>query len=470
MAQAAQSAETRKERTFTHMNNNLGVYIHIPFCEHKCDYCNYIVCEDKDDLMPAYQSAVIKHMGMYSKYLHGYDIDTVHFSGGTPSYYGVIRLIELLGELKKSAQLAADAEVTVEVNPGDLSLDDLKALRRAGFNRLSIGAVSTDDYILKSIGRTHSYANVEETVKLARQAGFDNLSIALLYGLPSQDMDTWSTSINKVLALEPEHITCSAFKLEEGTPLYKSKDTLICPDDAACRAMYLYAVKRNEQCGYKQYALSDFAKRGYEARHTLKYLLSDEYIVFGGAGGSSYINQIRFSYYESVVEYIDRVCAGKEIIEQFEKISCWESAVEYLLLRLRTVCGISERYGELFGVNTGHMYKKFCEFESNGWMLKVNGRWRFTPSGFSYFFFLLQELIVADTIDNPEEHKALNELLNRRDTGDNSSCCENSESDVIDAIFSRDRCCTPDEINYSLISEMQSAEENDMQNDCRIMQ
>ena len=201
------------------MDKKLGVYIHIPFCASKCGYCDCYSLAGCDNMMGKYENAVIEHIQESASQLSHYYIDTVYFGGGTPSYFGASRICHIFDALKRSGQVLKAAEVTVEVNPDSVTRRDLGMLRRAGVNRLSMGAQSANPEILKIIGRRHNWKQVEKAMKAARSAGFDNVSLDLIYGLPSQTKGDWAETLTKALALRPEHLSCYGLKLEEGTPL-----------------------------------------------------------------------------------------------------------------------------------------------------------------------------------------------------------------------------------------------------------
>lgn len=347
--------------------------------------------------MPAYHSALLRHIKEYSPQLDGYLIDTVYFGGGTPSHYGAGRLIGIFNTLKKRGHVLLDAEVTAEINPGSIIKDDLIKLRRAGFNRLSIGVQSTDDKTLKSLGRMHTFDDAEETVKNARLAGFDNISVDIIYGLPSQDKDSWAETVARAAALKAEHISCYGLKIEEGTQLYVFKESPFLPDDDTQADMYLYAVDMLSRFGYKQYEISNFAKRGFESKHNTKYWLGDDYIGFG-SGAHSYIDQCRYSFIEDAEKYIERVNLGQAVVEHSEEMSDFENAGEYLMLRLRTVYGISEEeYYNIYRLKMDNILVLMRKYEANGWMVYKDGRWRFTPKGFMLSNTLIGELLDAQT-------------------------------------------------------------------------
>ena len=379
------------------MDKKIGIYIHIPFCASKCAYCDFYSLAGKDKLMHEYHAAVLRHIKEYAPQLDGYLIDTVYFGGGTPSHYGAGRIISIFNAIKKHGHVLLDAEVTVEVNPGTITLDELYKLSRAGVNRLSIGVQSANDVILKNIGRQHTFETAEDTVKNARTAGFKNISIDLIYGLPSQSKDDWADTLARAAALKAEHVSCYGLKIEEGTPLYIFKDSPFLPDDDTQADMYLYAVETLARFGYKQYEVSNFARRGFESQHNLKYWFGEEYIGIGPSA-HSYIGQCRYSYIADLEKYIERISSGITVIDQSEEMSDFEKAGEYLMLRLRTTRGISEaEYHDIYHLSLDLVLEQIRKFEAHGWMIFKDGRWRFTTQGFLLSNTLIGEILDAQT-------------------------------------------------------------------------
>lgn len=375
-------------------NRRLGVYIHIPFCAGKCAYCDFYSLVGCEDMMPSYQKAVIKHIKESGSQLDGYIIDSVYFGGGTPSYYGADRLIEIFSALKKYGRVLVEGEVTLEANPDSISYKDLVKLRKAGFNRISLGAQCADDGLLKSIGRLHNFAQVEEAVKNARKAGFENVSLDLIYGLPSQTREAWADTLMKAVSLKPDHFSCYGLKIEEGTALYPFKDSPFIPDDDAQADMYLYTVDALERYGYKQYEISNFAKRGFESKHNLKYWLDQEYLGFGAAA-HSFMSGKRFSCISDLRVYSENIMSGQNVIDASEDISDFERAGEYLMLGLRTTRGISEKeYYDIFPCKFDMARELMESYVQNGWMVKNDDRWSFTPQG-----FLLSNILISEILD-----------------------------------------------------------------------
>lgn len=301
------------------MSNNekrLGVYIHIPFCASKCGYCDFCSLPGREKLMPYYQDAVLIQLQETLPRMKDYFIDTVYFGGGTPSYYGYKRIIEILQELKFSNTLLKSSEITMECNPDSVRRKELRALRKEGVNRISIGAQSANDDLLRLIGRRHNWRQVEMAVKRARQAGFRNISLDLMYGLPGQTREDWAETLTRAVALKPAHLSCYGLRLEEGTPMYDEYiDSPILPSDDDQADMYLYAVDFLSRRGYRQYEISNFSRPGYESRHNLKYWQLGDYIGFGAAAASN-LGMLRYTYTRNVREYISGVFGEKTIIEE----------------------------------------------------------------------------------------------------------------------------------------------------------
>ena len=271
-------------------------------------------------------------------------------------------------------------------------------LRKEGVNRLSIGAQSANDDILRLIGRRHNWRQVEMAVKRARKAGFRNVSLDLIYGLPSQTREDWADTLTKALALKPAHISCYGLRLEEGTPMYDEYEgTDILPSDDDQADMYLYAVDFLSRHGFRQYEISNFARPGYESRHNLKYWRLDDYIGFGAAAASN-IGLLRYTYTHNVREYISGVLGDKGIIAEEEELTPFDRASEYLMLGMRTAAGISrEEYRSVYQSSFDKLEEMLEVFQENGWAVCDNGRWHFTPGGFLVSNVLIGVLLESQT-------------------------------------------------------------------------
>ena len=410
------------------MDRMLGVYIHIPFCASKCSYCDFYSLPNQDELMDRYQKALIRHIEESAPQMAPYYIDTVYFGGGTPSFYGARRLCELFETLKTNAKVLKSAEVTVEMNPDSVTKEDLHLLHEAGVNRISLGVQSANDDILRLIGRRHNYRQVIEAVKLIRAEGFDNLSVDLIYGLPTQSRSDWADTLSNALALLPEHLSCYGLKVEEGTPICKYQDSPLLPNDDDQADMYLYMTDVMERYGYQQYEISNFARPGRQSRHNLKYWQLDEYMGFGPAA-HSYVGGVRYSYVRDLKKYLDGVENGGSIVDEYEKIDKAESAAEYIMLGMRTTRGISkDEYFAIYRSGFDKIEYLLSEYENKGWVRQAGDRWRFTSSGFLLSNILIGTLLeaqsqakmnanpwITERLDEPEPRLSMpdNDVLNR---------------------------------------------------------
>jgi len=357
----------------------LGLYLHIPFCAAKCAYCDFYSLPHSEEKMDGYTAALRRHLEEVAPQAARHRVETVYFGGGTPSYLGAARLVKLLKAVKKRYHLAPDAEITLEANPdsaGDWRT--LRALRRAGFNRLSLGVQSSDDAVLRRIGRIHTWEQAKQAAEAARRAGFENLSLDLIYGLPDQTMDIWQQTLRDAVALAPEHVSAYGLKLEPGTPLYQQRESLSLPDDDLQADMYLYAVDFLSENGYGQYEISNFARPGRASRHNLKYWRMEEYAGFGPGAHSDW-GGVRYAYNRDLDGYM----AGELRLSESSEIPPREREQEYIMLSLRTVEGISRREVE-YGYRRpfAPMEALFQTYAAHGLAETTEAGWRLTPRGF----------------------------------------------------------------------------------------
>jgi oxygen-independent coproporphyrinogen-3 oxidase len=334
-------------------------------------------------MMPEYQEALLGHIRESAVSLRNYEVNTIYFGGGTPSFYGADRIVEILDELKLNGNVRLDSEITVECNPDSTSPNALKLLRQEGVNRLSMGVQATDNNLLKLIGRRHNFQQAQKAYLDARRAGFDNISLDLMYGLPSQTKADWADTLAKIVEMHPEHISCYGLKLEPGTPMYKEYyGSSILPDDDEQADMYSYAAEMLERYGYKQYEISNFAAPGYESRHNLKYWNMEDYMSFG-PGAHSCIGNVRYSYVKDLKEYIRCVNKDVSIVDEYEVLDAMEKSVEYIMLGMRTSQGISEYdYHRRCQSDWRPIHQVLLAFQEKGWVAHTEDRWHFTVPGF----------------------------------------------------------------------------------------
>ena len=376
---------------------SLGLYIHVPFCRSKCQYCDfYSEASHNDRLMDDYLRAICTHIREAGPLAPNYRVDTIYFGGGTPSLFGAEGLGTILNTIRKSFDVDGNAEITFEANPDSVDMKLLRRLRAEGFNRVSLGIQSDNDAILRDIGRPHSYRQAVSAVQQIRKAGFKNLSVDLMYGLPGQDLDGWKRTVENVLKLEPEHISCYGLKLEEGTPLYARQDSCDLPDDDLQADMYLAAVEILRQKEYRQYEISNFAKREMASKHNLKYWNGGEYLGFGPDASSDFAGK-RFSMVRDIRAYIKGVTSGGQVLRESQQIHDRDRAGEYLMLRLRTVKGIDRNEYEKRYLLSFEPLEKILELACQHHLAESNGQggYRLTPEGFLVSNSILSDLLLA---------------------------------------------------------------------------
>ena len=370
------------------MSRALGIYIHVPFCKQKCVYCDFYSLPRREEDMDAYAAAL--RAQLFETDFSGFQADTIYFGGGTPSYLGPRRLTALLETVSAACPIASGAEITFEANP-DSAADagDLSALRLAGFNRISLGMQSADDGELRAVGRVHTMAQVRSAVEAVRKAGFDNLSLDLIYGLPDQDLSRWRKNLAAAVELNPEHLSCYGLKAEPGTPLYARRDAL--PGDEAQAEMYLETVDFLEGRGWQQYEISNFAKPGRESRHNLKYWALGEYAGFG-PGAHSDFRGVRYAWARDFEAFL----RGDRILSETQRMTPRDRAAEWLMLSLRLTRGLDP---DIWETRFGRPFAPFLPFlercAAAGYALREGSRWHLTPQG-----FLVSNQIIGELLDN----------------------------------------------------------------------
>lgn len=362
----------------------LGLYVHIPFCNSKCDYCDfYSLPAQTREVKLRYAKALKRHILESAPAAKSYEVDTVYFGGGTPVTLGAKELAGILALIFRKFRVSKNAEITLEANPDSVDLKTLKLLRRAGFNRISFGMQSAQDAELSAVHRPHDFAQTARAVAEARKAKFQNISLDLIYGLPGQTMASWLDTLEKAVALEPQHISGYGLKVEEGTPLCArvARGERLMDEDTQADC-YLAMVDFLGQKGYKQYEISNFARVGFRSRHNMKYWLMKPYLGFGPAAHSDFGGR-RFSYVRDLSRYLSAVEGGGELLDEDSPIDHAERGAEYLMLRLRTTYGIEGwEFRREFCMNFEPLEALLTEFEGQGWTEQKEGRWRFTPEGF----------------------------------------------------------------------------------------
>ncbi len=385
------------------MENSLGLYVHIPFCRSKCDYCDFYSLAGQDDRMDDYQHALLQQILDTAPRTKKQVVNSVYIGGGTPTWYGEKRLLELISTLKKRFSLSKDVEFTLEANPDSVDEKMLRRLRRAGVNRLSMGMQSACDRELAAVRRPHTFKQVEQAVKAARAAKIKNLNLDLIYGLPGQTSESWRASVEAALALEPEHLSCYGLTVEEGTPLARRvAEGEVLPSDDEQAERYLWTVERLAQAGLEQYEVSNFSRTGYQSRHNLKYWMGRPYVGLGAAAHSDF-GGCRYSFVRDLDGYIRGVLGDSKLLDDMDEVPRRERGSEYLMLRLRTTHGVEEwEYRREYYMNFDPLAAKLSEYEQKGWAARTGRRWHFTPDGFLLSNRLIGELLELQEVETLE--------------------------------------------------------------------
>ena len=427
--------------TMINMINNekaprkLGLYIHIPFCRTKCLYCDFCSFVSRDaSEREAYISALLSEIRLRGT--KEYIVDTIYFGGGTPSLLTSDQIGEILGAVRENFVVCEDVEITLECNPSTVertvegacpygdggksigrTVEDacpygeggesigrtdevspsradgyFSQLRRIGVNRLSIGIQSAIDGELKLIGRRHNFEDAKATFYLARESGFDNISIDLMFGIPSQTLDSLRASLDEFTKLGAEHISIYSLQLEEGTPLYRMRDKYDLADDDSVADMYELVVSSMRQAGYSHYEISNFARYGRESRHNSKYWRLDEYLGLGLASHSDFAGKRRENTRD-----MDKYLRG-EYIETCQEISPSEREFEFIMLGLRTSAGISKtEFFTRFGIDFNQKYgEKVKNLEKLGYFLQNDEFLILNERGFEVNNSILAQILYFD--------------------------------------------------------------------------
>ena len=381
----------------------LGIYVHVPFCRSKCQYCDFYSLTTKDDkIIDGYLDAICAHIKEAGSLAPGYKVDTIYFGGGTPSFFGADGMATILTTIRRSFDVDNNAEITFEANPDSVSDKLLHRLRAEGFNRVSLGVQCDNDAILRKIGRTHNFEQAITAVQRIRRAGFRNLSLDLIYGLPDQTLESWKKTLLNVLTLNPEHMSCYGLKVEERTPLYQIKDMCHLADDDTQADMYLAAVEILKSKGFRQYEISNFARKGRISQHNMRYWTGGEYLGFGPDASSDFAGK-RFKVIRDLRGYIDGIQNGGQVLEDVQEIPTRERAGEYLITRLRTTAGIcQEDYEKNFLLPFAPLEKILSTARSRGYAAKTEANhWYLTPQGFLISNSIISDLLLAQDESDP---------------------------------------------------------------------
>lgn len=380
------------------MKNNrripLELYVHIPFCVRKCQYCDFLSGPSDEETKDRYIEALLKEIRAV-EHTENYEIVSVFIGGGTPSALKAEAIASIMRTLQEQFFFCEDAEVTIEANPGTVDLEKLTIYRNVGINRLSLGLQSTDAEELKLLGRIHSYEEFLKSYEWAREAGFSNINIDLMFAIPGQTGEAWRQHLYQVAELNPEHISAYSLIIEEGTPF--AEQNLDLPDEDTEYQMYEDTAEILERYGYRQYEISNYAKQGYMCRHNAGYWQRREYLGFG-LGASSLYGGMRFSNTHQMQEYLKESRNPDQIRKDVTVLSRNERIEEFMFLGLRMTEGISEKkFEENFDVRLMDVYGDILQkYEETGFMEHIETKWRLTRKGIHVSNHILADFLLDE--------------------------------------------------------------------------
>ncbi|MBQ3483143.1 MAG: radical SAM family heme chaperone HemW [Clostridia bacterium] len=387
---------TALPRGWAQHDGTLGLYLHIPFCVQKCRYCDFYSAPADDAARAAYVAALAAHLRAAAPAARDRVIDTVYFGGGTPTLLTGAQFATVMDTVRAHYDLAPDAEITAECNPVTNAEHPAEGLLAAGINRLSIGLQSANENELRLLGRLHDYRAFARTFAAARRAGFSNISVDLMLGIPDQTRESLSHTLDAVLALAPEHISAYGLRIEEHTPFFAMRDRLVLPDEDTEELLFDDLVQRLGGAGYAHYEISNFARAGYASRHNLRYWQGREYLGFG-PGAHSYFHGTRFETPKSTADYISAANGGDfpATVADPHPITGREAAAEYVMLRMRLFEGLdSADFAHRFGTSFESTYGPLDRLLAGGFLTKHGTRFAFTERGMR-----VSNAILSDWLD-----------------------------------------------------------------------
>jgi oxygen-independent coproporphyrinogen-3 oxidase len=362
-----------------------GIYIHIPFCRSRCSYCDFATGAYDGPLAERYVTAVAQEISSFKAVEETLEVETIYFGGGTPSLLTSSQVERLLDAVRRRFRVTADAEVTMEMNPGTVTLQTLRDLARLGLNRASFGAQTFDDRELRRLGRVHNAADVRRTISDLRDAGFSNVSFDLIAGLPAQTLSAWSRNLDEALQLRPEHLSLYLLEVHEGTPLAEQirRGAQPAPDDDTAAEMYLLMLDRTAGAGYGHYEISNFCLPGFESRHNTKYWTGEAVFGFGCSAHSFDGEARRWANERDAARYTALVEAGRGAVVERVELDEREAQAEAVFLGLRMMRGLSLRqYRARFGKDLRAEYASDLARLSEAGLISIEDeRLKLTPSG-----------------------------------------------------------------------------------------
>ena len=404
------------------MAKDLELYVHIPFCVKKCSYCDFLSFAADERTQGDYTDALLKEIAYYGKQMKEYLISTIYIGGGTPSWLDENKMLLILDTIYKNFQVSRDAEISMECNPGTLTMSKLKRYRMAGVNRLSIGLQSADDEELKILGRIHTFSQFLKTYEMARETGYSNINVDLISGIPYQTTEKFYKTLQKVVRLKPNHISSYSLIIEKGTPFYDAykfdavkqeagMPTEVLPNEDEVYRMYKLTQQYLTEAGYEHYEISNFAHPGFECQHNIGYWTRKDYLGLG-LGAASLVDNVRYSNIRDLHTYIQNTKnivlynfpqengameIGTNLHESVDVVSRKAQMEEYMFLGLRLKNGVTrENFQKEFGVPIDGIYKEVMDNLKKNELLDVSaGRIRLTDKGMDLGNFAMSQFLLG---------------------------------------------------------------------------
>lgn len=358
------------------MRKQLELYVHIPFCEKKCLYCDFLSFSAEEDLHKAYVDKLIEEIRVQAKNYSQYQISSIFIGGGTPTVIKAVYISNIMSAIYEAFIVESQAEITIECNPGTVDIDKLLVYKQSGINRISVGLQSTVDKELQHLGRIHTYADFLNSYEKIRESGYKNVNIDLMSALPWQTLDSWKSTLKKVIMLKPEHISAYSLIIEEGTEFSKiygsPEGRKFLPTEEVERAMYHSTIDILKNYGYERYEISNYAKPGYESKHNIGYWTGEEYLGFG-IGASSYVYGRRFHVERDIKKYlaIDMKRDIMPLYQNIHELSTKEKMEEFMFLGLRLSKGVLVTdFYDRFGIELIDVFEKVIQKNISFGLLK----------------------------------------------------------------------------------------------------
>jgi oxygen-independent coproporphyrinogen-3 oxidase len=372
----------------------VGAYLHVPFCTKRCGYCSFNTAPDTPGAVARFLPALLGEVDLVaeSPWADHVELRSVFLGGGTPSLLPVPAMAEILERLRARLGIAAGAEVTVECNPESVSRERLEGYRRAGVTRISLGVQSLDDRILPTLDRLHTAAQAREAFEAARVAGFPDVSVDLIYGLPGLDLPTWEATVEQALGWAPDHLSGYALALDEGS-LWQASGVAGLPPEEATAAQYRRLTELAAEAGLEHYEVSNYARPGHRSRHNQIYWHAEEYLGLG-PGGCGYLGDVRYANVKPVERYVAMAAGGLSPVGTHERLTPRQRLAERLILGLRLCEGVPvEWMNERLAVERGRLPAVLEGWRERGLLVERDGRFRLTEAGFLLSDSLFMELL-----------------------------------------------------------------------------